>query len=254
VLAAFTTSGASTSSATLRATTDYGVGGFALPNVVTGASFGTDPRALTVSCAVLVDLSQPNTGVQATINPPNSTPPPTSATAPPSGSNSGCSAGPLGSIPLIGGVLDSTAELVCAMGDMLGRLLNGLTNLFLQMFVPSQSSIDALKHLWDTVTTHAPFSVVHDVMTAIPNTVGAFQTHVSNTRYDDGTERCPTIDINPAGTPIPGVTNYQQTTAPCMPHNSGSDLALIRGILFALFAVTTGLAVLKTTQRVVNGG
>lgn len=252
VLASFTSSGTSTTAATFRVTTAYGIGGYALPNAVTGASFGTDPRTLTLSCAVLVDLSQPNTGVQATLQPPNSSAPPSSATSPTGSTGSGsCSAGPLGSIPLIGGALDATAELVCAMGDMLGRLLNGLSNLFLSMFVPSSASIDALKHLWDTVTTKAPFSIIVSVLAFIPNTTSAFTSSVSADRYDDGTEKCPTIELNPTGVSIPGAG---RTQAGCIPHDSGSDLSLLRGILLALFAVSIALAVVKTTQRVVNGG
>lgn len=252
VLASFTSSGTSTTAATFRVTTTYGIGGYALPNAVTGASFGSDPRTLTLSCAVLVDLSQPNTGVQATVQPPNSSAPPSSATDPPAGSGSGsCSAGPLGSIPLIGGALDATAQLVCAMGDMLGRLLNGLSNLFLSMFVPSSASIEALKHLWDTVTTKAPFSIIVSVVSFIPTTTSAFASGVSNDHYDDGSEKCPTIELNPAGVTIPGAGPTHTT---CIAHDSGSDLNLLRGILLALFAVSIALAVVKTTQRVVNGG
>ncbi len=111
---------------------------------------GGDWQQVTMRCAVLVDVQNASVGGGSFVGP-TQTPP---ATAPSGGNGQGCSAGVLGDIPLIGGILDSTASLACTVGDLLGRLLDFLIRLLIPNSFPDLSSLTTI------LSARFPFSIV----------------------------------------------------------------------------------------------
>lgn len=137
----------------------------------------------------------------------------------------------------------SVVSQLLNIGDAIANLPGALGTLAMTLVLPSPATLGTLQTLWTDTTTHAPFSFLVDVMVFVPNTAHGFTDGLSSS------DACPTIEVNPAHVNIPGHPN---TVAPCVADSS--DLALLRGILLVVFSVLIGLAVVKTTQRVINGG
>lgn len=146
----------------------------------------TTATTVTLSCQVLLDVTRPALGGAGTTDIEDN-PPPAGGTG-----AGGCSAGPLGSIPLIGGILDATASLACAIGDIIGRLLSGL----LAFFMPP-ANLD-WGGLWEGIETEFPFSIGTEIVSAVAGI------HAAVITGKDGGDACGTMDVRSigrAGTP-----------------------------------------------------
>jgi hypothetical protein len=140
---------------------------------VSGAGYSTTTSDTTsVRCQVLLDVDRPTVGGSAgTEDGPGESDPPTT------GGGSSCDAGPLGSIPIIGGILDSTANLACIVGGLLGHLLDGLVRLF----VPSWTTCGGDKPgpwcgLFDDVEAQFPLNIGAEVVRLVTGLIDSITT------------------------------------------------------------------------------
>jgi hypothetical protein len=138
-----------------------GFGGYWRVPVV-GAGYDlTTTTHTSVRCQVLLDVARPGVGGTAKVG--TGTPP--AETDPPTAGGGGCDAGPLGGIPIIGGILDATASLACAIGDIVGRLGDLLIGL---LGPPDVEFSD----LWAGYESAFPFTVTAEA-SGLVGTVGS---------------------------------------------------------------------------------
>lgn len=142
-----------------------------------------EPETVVASCWVLLDIDRPAVGAEGSTGPPVA---PGDAPEDSSSGDGGCSAGPLGSVPLIGGVLDSTARLACTLGDLFGKLGRLITRLF----IPEGGL--PWSELTEGIETKFPFNLFGGISTFVTTMSTA-----ATTGLEDG-DACPVLGFGSA--------------------------------------------------------
>lgn len=169
----------------------------------------------TMDCWVTLDVDRPQFGGGGEVG--SDTPPEPGEGG--SGSSEGCSAGPLGSVPLIGGVFDSTARLACTLADLLGKVFAFL----LRLFIPETLEWEGT---FDGVSARFPLNLVTDLLGA----GGSIKDAVTVAK--DNGEACPSMDASSIvkGVNIPGgERDWGLAFNPKLPTPSDSGCASIFG-------------------------
>ena len=114
-------------------------------------------------------------------------------------------------------------------------LIGGVGCVLKYLFIPSSTTVSSLGHLWDTVTTHLPFSIVTGFVDYIPNMWSDFQSAVNGVSpLTGGSETSPLCSTTRGGSMPDGSPFQFCVGGEHYPFTNLSSQAMV-GILRAVF-------------------